>query len=447
MADLASLGLPARLVSAVEQHYGDAATARLADDPWSLLGVPGASPGQADALARALGVVAGPPRERALLGWLLARAARAGHTAQPAGVLLRALDALGVADPTGALRAAADAGDVVAEEPLVASAELAELEDALAEGLDRLLVTAEPQAGSEGSGGLSVVLGCCAQARLPVLRERTDAARRDGYGVVVAAACGEPGRALAAALGLPLAGPEQLGGAGVVLVEDAQLLGLAHCSALVEGMADGARLVLAGDVESLPGSGAGDVLADIAASGMVPVCRVHCSRTEIGEAATAHDLAHAVRAGQLPLVVSPERELVAVPAVGDQECVHRALQLVTSSVPRAFGIEATEVAVLTPMRRGVAGTGALDAALGGGGRSRTVHDAAGGSYDAVVLVLPAQAAGVLSRPLVHAAAATARRHLSVVHATGPALPQAVEKVIRRPRTTRLEALLRAAGTS
>lgn len=479
MPDLASLGLPPRLHLGVEQRYGEAAGALLGDDPWALLAVPGASPGQADGLARTLGVAGGAARERALLGWLLARAARAGHTASPAGVLRRALSALDVADPARVLATAAEAGDVVeaagvgpGEAPvsLVVPAELAELEDTLAEGLERLLVTAEVRGGPEGNdrpspgsdGGLSVVLGCCAAARLPLLTAAAQAARDNGREPVVADVPAQPAGRLAAALGLPLADAGQLGSAGTVFVEEAQLLDLARCAALVEAMADGSQLVLAGDVESLPGAGNGDVLADVVASRVVPVHRAGCpgdaevaapgaapdGDPDVASAcATASDLAHAVRAGRLPPIRSADHALVAVAADGDEECLRRVIQLVTVSVPRAFGVEAAEVAVLSPLRRGPAGTEALDAALGGRGQVRTVHDAAGSSYDTVVLVLPAQSAGVLSRPLVHAGITTARRHLSVVNAVGAALPQVVETVVRRRRTTRLEALLRAANAS
>lgn len=74
----------------------------------------------------------------------------------------------------------------------------------------------------------------------------------------------------------------------------------------------------------------------------------------------------------------------------------------------------------------------------------TVHRAQGSEFPAVVVVLPPEAAGMLSRPLVYTALTRARRHLSVVHAVGPALARAVRQVGARPRRTRLVELVRAA---
>ncbi len=74
----------------------------------------------------------------------------------------------------------------------------------------------------------------------------------------------------------------------------------------------------------------------------------------------------------------------------------------------------------------------------------TVHRAQGSEFPAVVVVLPTEAAGLLSRPLVYTAFTRAQRHLSVVHAAGPALARAVRDVGGRPRRTGLVALLRAA---
>ena len=72
----------------------------------------------------------------------------------------------------------------------------------------------------------------------------------------------------------------------------------------------------------------------------------------------------------------------------------------------------------------------------------TVHRAQGTRWPAVVAVLPGEAAGALSRPLVVGAFTRARRHLSVVHAAGPQLARAVRERGEPPRRTRLAGLLR-----
>jgi len=48
---------------------------------------------------------------------------------------------------------------------------------------------------------------------------------------------------------------------------------------------------------------------------------------------------------------------------------------------------------------------------------------------------------LLPRPLVYTAMTRAQRHLSIVHAAGPALARAVRQIGTLPRRTRLQAML------
>jgi exodeoxyribonuclease V alpha subunit len=71
----------------------------------------------------------------------------------------------------------------------------------------------------------------------------------------------------------------------------------------------------------------------------------------------------------------------------------------------------------------------------------TVHRAQGSEFPAVVVVLPPEAGRMLSRPLVYTALTRAQRHLSIVHAAGPAVVRGVRQVGTLPRRTRLLPLL------
>jgi exodeoxyribonuclease V alpha subunit len=71
----------------------------------------------------------------------------------------------------------------------------------------------------------------------------------------------------------------------------------------------------------------------------------------------------------------------------------------------------------------------------------TVHRAQGSEWPGVVAVLPPEASGMLSRPLVYTALTRAQRHLSIVHAAGSVVARAVRDVGARPRRTRLRRLL------
>ena len=165
---LVSCRVPARYAAAAVSSLGKSAAIRLREDPWLLLSLPQIEPGQADWFARQL--LAGqahpqdPRRGRALVGYLLTRAARDGHTAVPADVVLRSVARFGVDDPAAAVAAAVDEGSVLpfdGAEPeapagesavLLALARYALAEEAIAEGLAWLSATAEPLAEANAGG-------------------------------------------------------------------------------------------------------------------------------------------------------------------------------------------------------------------------------------------------------------------------------------------------------
>ncbi|HEY4852433.1 MAG TPA: AAA family ATPase, partial [Streptosporangiaceae bacterium] len=293
--------------------------------------------------------------------------------------------------------------------------------------------------------------------------------------------------------------------ADLVVVDEVSMLDVELAAALVEACADGTRLLLVGDPAQLPSIGPGRVLADIIDSGAVPVTELTTLYRQRDGGVIAR-LATAVRGGALPSVDSPEREVVVVPVRGSTDAARRVVQLVTDSIPRALGIPAADIQVITPVHKGPAGTVELNRVLkrqlnpGPGARSGfdpgdrvvsianhvdegftngevgtvvgpgddglvvafpagpvcvpdkilgdlrhgwalTVHRAQGSEWPAVVAVFPAEATGMLSRPLVYTALTRAQRHLSVVHGAGAALSRAVATIGERPRVTRLGGLL------
>ncbi|HEY3952635.1 MAG TPA: AAA family ATPase [Streptosporangiaceae bacterium] len=661
---LVSCQVPAKFAGQAVSYLGKSAPVRLREDPWLLLTVPQIRPDQADWFARKLlGGQADPQdlrRGRALVTHLLGRAARDGHTAVPAEVIMRSVGRFRVEDPAAAVSAAIDDGTVfpfedetpltgeaaaagddaagddaadgaaAGEVPdsgrvLLALARYAMAEEAIAEGLARLVATAEPleavgsgaakskkgAAKSKSAKSKAAKSGTAKAAAAEVMPAGGDAAGgedgaatagQDGpaadeaqdspgdgtieldeaqrgavaavadHGVTVLA--GGPGTgksrtvaavvAMAAERGLrvALAAPtgraakrlEELAGApattlhrllgaqgrsrgdgadgqsgrggdpawvftrgeewpldaDLVVVDESSMLDAELAAAMVEACADGTRLLLVGDPAQLPSIGPGRVLADIIDSGAVPVTELTTLYRQ-REGGVIARLATAVRGGDLPRVRSDEpgheHEAVVVPARGGQQAARRVIQLVTDSIPRALGIAAESIQVVTPVHKGPAGTIELNRALKqrlnpgpgahGGfdpgdrvvaianhidegfangevgvvtgpaddglvitftgvpvtvptkllsdlrhGWAMTVHRAQGSEWPAVVTVFPAEAGGMLSRPLIYTALTRAQLHLSVVHGAGPALARAVRTIGERPRQTRLADLLR-----
>ncbi|WP_367131633.1 MULTISPECIES: helix-hairpin-helix domain-containing protein [Streptomyces] len=549
-------GAPESLAVPVAEALGEQAAEALQEDPWRLLAVPGVRPEQADGFARALlGAEAGPGDERraqALTGWLLERAALEGHTVLEAPALTAALSQHAVPDPDEALQSAIAEGTVLvfqeAVEPAPGSAppqgedeevpvrlllgldRYAMAEESLADGLARLISTFtageaewEGAAAAAPSPSAAELIRAAATAGL-VTHSGGEAARAEPAALVAAArslglrACAaahtedgrrrlaEAGDAEAVTVAGLLSGAEGPGrdedGAlalDVLAVLDAPQLDVETAAVLVESLPDGTRLVLSGDPAVLWSAGPGRVFADVVAA---RACPAVVSRTP--DEGPVGELVSGIGVGELTQPAAPGKEVVIVPVRDPGEAVHRTVQLVADSIPRALGVPAEQTQVITPGHGGPAGTRALNAALkerlnpgpgrfGGfdpgdrvayvpapgrmvpgtvtaaepeglrldcGGSSVlvprervaemvrpgwavTAHQAAGIRWPAAVVVLPGDAARTLTRSWVYTAFGRAGQHLSVVHGVDQALPRAVAEVPAKERTTRLRALLRA----
>lgn len=555
-------GAPDALAPQVASLLGEGAGELLRADPWQLLRVGGVRPEQADGFARALlGAECGPDDERrgrAVTVWLLEQAALAGHTALEMPALTAALAQRSVPDPDAAVQSTLAEGDALAfedaldptapepegdeERPvrvLVGLERYALAEESLADGLARVInsVPKEDGSGAEweraaasagGSAaeliravaGHGLVLHTGGEASLAEPAALLDAAR--GLGLRAWAAAHGPigrerfaglvGRAdvpdapeptVATLAGL-LSGAEGPGrdadgtlDLDLLVVLDAPQLDVETAALLAESLPDGARLVLAGDPAVLWSAGPGRVFADLLAARVCP--QVASRRPDPGPLG---ELVSGIGIGELHQVEAPGKEVVIVPVRDAGEAVHRTVQLVADSVPRAIGVPAEDTQVITPGHGGAAGTRALNAALKerlnpGPGRfggfdpgdriayspapgrtlpgrvvtadaeglhlscageavvvpkeqveqsvrhgwALTAHQAVGGRWPAVVAVLPGDAAQALSRPWVYTAFGRAERHLSVVHGVEQALPRAVAEIPAKPRTTRLPTLL------
>jgi exodeoxyribonuclease V alpha subunit len=144
----------------------------------------------------------------------------------------------------------------------------------------------------------------------------------------------------------------------LVILTDAAGLDVERAAVLAEACPDGAHLVLCGEPAALPPAGPGRVLDDLEASETVPVIELEPAGSGPLAALTA-----AVRGGELVAVEAPGKEVVIVPAAGAGEAVHRAVQLVTDSIPRALGIPVEDVQVVVPSAAGEAGAAALNTAF------------------------------------------------------------------------------------
>ncbi|MEJ7695142.1 MAG: AAA family ATPase [Candidatus Limnocylindrales bacterium] len=135
--------------------------------------------------------------------------------------------------------------------------------------------------------------------------------------------------------------------------------------------------MLVGDPAQLPSIGPGQVLSDLLASGRVPVTELTTLYRQAEGGAIAR-LATAVRGGELRAGGRHRpggRRRRRPPA--SAQAAHRTVQLVTDSIPRALGIAADDVQVVTPVHRGPAGTIDAQPRAQGGAQPRQRAPSAG----------------------------------------------------------------------
>lgn len=363
-------------------------------------------------------------RAAVLVTRLVERAALDGSTCVGADVVAAALRGAGFADPAPGAQLAYESGRVAAfaEERLLGHVDWAEREEQVAEALlglvveggDQALLVVDAPRGTDAEAVVAPLVASVEQGGGRVARTRPDRFAEQ----------------------LPVVAEADL-----VVVARADLLGLGAAAALGDTLRPDARLVLVGDTSLPPAPGPGRVLADVAGSGAVPVL----PGPAVDDADPFGVLVRSLRDGVLPRLDPAQRAVVVTPAGDPEQAVRRAVQLVTSSLPRVFGVQPADTLVLAPRADGRTGTAALVEALADAGvgevEVRGCAEAVGRPAEAIVLVLGAEAGGSLTRDLLISAATEAGQHLSVVHQAGPALAEAVAARPHRVRHTRLAHLL------
>jgi exodeoxyribonuclease V alpha subunit len=150
----------------------------------------------------------------------------------------------------------------------------------------------------------------------------------------------------------------------LLVVDETSMVDVPLMHALLKAVPGRAALLLVGDVDQLPSVGPGQVLADVIASGAVPVVRL----TEVFRQAARSRIvtnAHRINRGQMPdLTPDPEGDFHFVDCAGPEDGVPRLLEVVARRIPARFGLDPVrDVQVLCPMNRGGLGARSLNLEL------------------------------------------------------------------------------------
>ena len=151
----------------------------------------------------------------------------------------------------------------------------------------------------------------------------------------------------------------------LLVVDEASMVDVLLMQALMRAVPDRAALLIVGDIDQLPSVGPGQVLADVIASGAVPVVRL----TEVFRQAAQSRIitsAHRINQGLIPDLSPPaeDSDFYFVQADNPEVAVSRIVDLVKTRIPKRFGFSPIrDIQVLCPMNRGGVGARSLNIEL------------------------------------------------------------------------------------
>jgi exodeoxyribonuclease V alpha subunit len=151
----------------------------------------------------------------------------------------------------------------------------------------------------------------------------------------------------------------------LLVVDEASMVDVMLMQALMKAVPGDAALLIVGDIDQLPSVGPGQVLADVIASGAVPIVRL----TEVFRQAAQSRIitsAHKINQGSIPDLSNPEgdSDFYFVQADDPETAVPRIVDLVKTRIPKRFGLNPIrDIQVLCPMNRGGVGARSLNIEL------------------------------------------------------------------------------------
>lgn len=149
----------------------------------------------------------------------------------------------------------------------------------------------------------------------------------------------------------------------VIIIDEVSMVDAILMSSLLSSVKTGGRVILVGDSDQLPSVGAGNVLADIIASGIVPTISLNTVFRQAEESMIVVN-AHRINTGDYPVLNQKGKDFFFVEAEDTQKTAQILPDLVTRRLPEAYGFDAMgDIQVITPMKKTQVGVFALNATL------------------------------------------------------------------------------------
>ncbi len=147
-----------------------------------------------------------------------------------------------------------------------------------------------------------------------------------------------------------------------IIVDEVSMVDVVLLNALLKATKRNCQVVFVGDKDQLPSVGAGNVLADILNSGIVPyVCLTEIYRQAKESLIVLN--AHAINEGNMPKIDNKSKDFFFENKREPSDMLDCIVGLVTQRLPKYADIEPSKIQVLAPMKNGLCGIENLNKVL------------------------------------------------------------------------------------
>ena len=150
--------------------------------------------------------------------------------------------------------------------------------------------------------------------------------------------------------------------ADAVIVDETSMVDILLMRGLLSALRPECRLILVGDPDQLPSVGPGNLFSDLIRSGVVPMVRLTEIFRQAAESAIIRN-AHGVNRGELPDLRDNKHDFFFLRRKDPARAAETIVELVQTRLPQNMGIPPEQIQVLSPTRKRVTGTAALNRAI------------------------------------------------------------------------------------
>lgn len=149
----------------------------------------------------------------------------------------------------------------------------------------------------------------------------------------------------------------------VIIIDETSMVDTMLMSSLLKAIKPGARLILIGDADQLPSVGAGNVLNDLITSERYNTIMLKEIFRQAKQSLIITN-AHAINKGRYPDLTIKDNDFFFIPRTEDEDIANTVADLCLNRLPRTYGEKIrNDIQVITPSRKGAAGTEMLNALL------------------------------------------------------------------------------------